>query len=470
MATTTLTRSAGWGRLRPWLLSGGTLVILALVAYWGGAAKIDARFWTGVLVLSGLILAFAGVTWWLFLSPVPARKKARLQSPPAIVRQTVGLMAIVSGLLFVAGGTWDEVWHRLYGVGGAVNDFFWAPHKMLYGSMALTALFAVGGLLLMLRGRGDIRLRFRAEPLLGLLALASAYLAFSGPSDALWHIVYGLDITAWSLPHIIITSGAALVMLTTAAIQLAQLPAAPWRGLGGLRLQEGLAALMMAAGMVVFTQAAATEWEGIQSLGADRRLVDAFWARPEWLYPVVVLSVIAFFGHVALHATRRAGFATLVAVVALALRYLLLSLSGLWAAGEPLPLKTHLFYLLPALALDAWYWLRRRDAESATTLVGGALASAAFGLLTVLPLVAAWMVYPRVNAATMPGMVVFGALMTLWFGWVGAGFGGWLGQLGGHTETATALSPRALWVGAGTLVVLALVTVVLMLTATPPTV
>ncbi len=470
MATTAIAQRAAWGKLRPGLLSAGTLLILALVAYWGGAAKIDARFWTGVLVLSGLILAFAGVTWWLFLSPVPARKKARLQSPPAIVRQTVGLMAIVSGLLFVAGGTWDEVWHRLYGVGGAVNDFFWAPHKMIYGSMALTALFAVGGLLLMLRGRGDIRLRFRAEPLLGLLAVASAYLAFSGPSDAVWHIVYGLDITAWSLPHVIITSGAALVMLTTAAIQLAQLPQSGWRGLSGLRLQEGLAALMMAAGMVVFTQAAATEWEGIQSIGADRRLVDAFWARPEWLYPVVVLSVIAFFGHVALHATRRAGFATLVALVALALRYLLLSLSGLWAAGEALPLKTHIFYLLPALALDVWYWARRRDAASSNTLVGGALVAAAFGLLTILPLVSAWMVYPRVNAATVPGMVVFGTLMTLWFGWVGSGFGGWLGQLGGHTETATVLSPRALWVGAGTLVVLALVTVVLMLTATPPTV
>lgn len=470
MATTAIAQRAAWGKLRPELLSAGTLLILALVAYWGGAAKIDARFWTGVLVLSGLILAFAGVTWWLFLSPVPARKKARLQSPPAIVRQTVGLMAIVSGLLFVAGGTWDEVWHRLYGVGGAVNDFFWAPHKMIYGSMALTALFALGGLLLMLRGRGDIRLRFRAEPLLGLLAVASAYLAFSGPSDAVWHLVYGLDITAWSLPHVIITSGAALVMLTTAAIQLAQLPQSGWRGLSGLRLQEGLAALMMAAGMVVFTQAAATEWEGIQSIGADRRLVDAFWARPEWLYPVVVLSVIAFFGHVALHVTRRAGFATLVALVALALRYLLLSLSGLWAAGEALPLKTHIFYLLPALALDVWYWARRRDAASSNTLVGGALVAAAFSLLTILPLVSAWMVYPRVNAATVPGMVVFGTLMTLWFGWVGSGFGGWLRQLGGHTETATVLSPRALWVGASTLVVLALVTVVLMLTATPPTV
>ncbi len=467
MTSIPVTQSPRWGKAQPWLIAGVTFAILCLVAYWGGAAKVDARFWTGVVILSALVLGFGAATWWLFLSPVPVGKKVRLQPLSPTARQVVAFLATLSSLMLIVGGTWDEAWHRRFGISAAINDFFWPPHLMIYGSMALTSLFAIGGLLLLLRGRGDIRLRFRAEPMIGLLAVTSAFMAFSAPSDAVWHQVYGLDITAWSLPHVLLSTAGALVMLTTAAMHLAQRPASAWRGLGGLRLPEALAALTLGAAVIVFTLIGATEWEAIRVIGVG--LPAAFWERPEWLYPVVLLSIASLFGHITLHATRRVGFATLVMLIALVLRWSVIRLSSVTVGVEDIPVTGHLLLLLPALALDAWYWLRRRDPQSNATLVGGALVSSAFGLLTILPFIATTMVFPRVTAATLPPMVLFGLLMGLWFAWLGSGLGRWLGSLGAGQAAPVALSPRAVWVGASALVLLALVTAAYMLTALPPT-
>jgi hypothetical protein len=471
MTLTSLTSSATWQRGRAWLTAGLILALLCLLAYWGGAAQMDARFWTGVLTLSALLLGFGGVTWWLFLSPVAASKRAHVQSLSPTLRQIVAYLATISALMFVIGAMWDEAWHRRYGIGNAIDDFFWEPHLMIYGSMGLTALFAIGGLLFMLRARGDVRLRFRAEPLIGMLALASAFMAFSAPSDLLWHRIYGLDITAWSLPHIFLSVSTTLVMLTVGAMHLAQIPRpAVWRGLGGLRGQEVLAMLMLAAGLVMFTLIAATEWDGLKVIRASGR-AGSFWSRPEWLYPVILLAVAMLFGHIALHATRRIGFATLVTLVALVLRWSLIGLGGAAGGRGGIPVTAHSLIILPTLALDVWYWTRRRDADSPPTLIGGGtLVATVFGLLTILPLISAWMIYPRINAATVPSMVLYSLPVALWFASLGVGLGRWLGNLGATSETVEVANPRAVWVGAGALAVLALFTLVFMLTATPPTV
>src|SRR5262245_48527437 len=112
MATSSLAQFSLASKARVWLIGGVTLIILCLLAYWGGAAHIDARFWTGVLVLSALLLGFGGVTWWLFLGPAPATRRARVQSLNPTVRQLVAYLATISTLMFVTGATWDEAWHR----------------------------------------------------------------------------------------------------------------------------------------------------------------------------------------------------------------------------------------------------------------------------------------------------------------------------------------------------------------------
>src|SRR6185437_14268410 len=62
----------------------------------------------------------------------------------------VAVLAFGSGLAFVVGTAWDELWHRQFG--GFGNDFLWPPHLLMYVSLGLNLCFAVAGLVVALRG------------------------------------------------------------------------------------------------------------------------------------------------------------------------------------------------------------------------------------------------------------------------------------------------------------------------------
>jgi hypothetical protein len=468
MTTTTLQQNNLWNKVRPILIGGVALFVLVMLAYWGGAAKPGPLFYFGIAMFSIMIVGFGAATWWLFLSPLPAHtiRRAHSISQSNSVRQVVGVLAVIGNLAFVTGAFWDEVWHRLYGIGGAINDFLWRPHLMIYGSMGLTALFAFGGLLIALRGEGDIRARFRNEPLMGMLGLAASYLACSTFSDLLWHQIYGLDITAWSLPHIFLGAGSAFVMLATVSLHLSQVPQREWRGLNGLSLPEAIAILMTGAAAMLIAQVALTEWDGIRVIGDPGRA--AFWARPEWVYPVVVVSLSTFFSAFIIHALRRAGVATLIMLTALGVRALYFTLFGLWGSNVGMALNAQWLMIPAAVALDGWYAMRRAQADSRTTLNSGSLIAGLFFLICALPLLPTLMIYPRVNGDTVPAMAGFSLLAALWFGWVGARFGAWLGGLGRQAEAAETAKVRTLWVGAGMMAAFVIFALIFILTATPP--
>ena len=446
MTTSTSSQTILWHKTRPVLIGGVVLALLVAIGYWGGAVRTGPLFIAGLVVLSLMILAFGLLTWWLYFSPLPSPARAQSlekSSPTAsarsaetpagtraistndpsataspALRQLVSVLVIISSMLFAVGAFWDEVWHRTFGSGIVLDDFFWRPHQMIYGSMGLTSLFAVGGLLNALRGRGNIRQRFRAEPMIGLLALAAFYLSASGPSDLIWHQIYGLDITAWSLPHLFLTTGSIFVTLTAIALQLSLLPRHAWRGLGGLQLQEALAILVMALALLFCIQFSTTEWDGLTAIGDASRF--SFWSRPEWLYPVVVVSVSIFFSVLALHALRRAGAATLVMLVMLAMRLLLLTALGVWNSDVGMGLSAHLLMFPAAIALDAWHWTRLKSADLNATLIGGSIVGATASLVVSLIAIPSLMIYPRINVSTAPLMIVMGLIAALWFGWAGA--------------------------------------------------
>ncbi|MBI3240700.1 MAG: hypothetical protein HYZ49_00185 [Chloroflexi bacterium] len=468
MTPSTPSQTNLWPKTRPLLIGGVALALLVAIGYWGGAVKTGPLFIAGLVVLSAMILAFGLLTWWLYLSPMPSPARAQSATASPALRQLVSVLVIISSMLFVVGAFWDEVWHRTFGSGIVLDDFFWRPHQLIYGSMGLTALFAVGGLFNALRGRGSIRQRFRAEPMIGLLALAAFYLSASGPSDLIWHQIYGLDITAWSLPHLFLTTGSIFVTLTAIALQLSLLPRHAWRGLPGLQLQEALAVLVMALALLFCIQFSTTEWDGLHAIGDASRV--SFWSRPEWLYPVVVVSVSIFFGAFAVRALRRAGVATLVMLVMLVMRLLLLTALGVWNSEIGMGLNAHLLMFPAALAMDAWHWARLKSADSNATLIGGNLVGATASLVVSLIAIPALMIYPRINAGVAPLMILMGLVAALWFGWVGASLGGWLGGLGRPAEAAEPLSPRVVWAGVGVLAASIAFAAFFILTATAPTV
>jgi hypothetical protein len=470
------TLNSVWLRNARWVLMlGGAMLVLITMTGWGGTARPGPVFWLGVAALSSTLVIFAALLWWLFLSPLPRVADPQSASASSERRQVVAALVVVSGLLFITGGVWDEVWHRTYGVGAALDDFLWRPHQLIYGSMGLMALFALFGVLVGLRGQGGLRQRFRSEPMIGLVGLAAAYLSLSAPSDLVWHQIYGLDITAWSLPHMLFGVGVGLVMFCALALQLSVLPKREWRSPWGLSFGEGLALMMLAIFTTVALQIALTEWESVRSIAEAGSLGrdlfrEAFWNRPEWLYPTLALGIAALVSNAALHATRRLGAATLVALMVLGFRVLIMTVLDLWTSPIHMTVASQLISLPPAIALDGWYALRHRRADQwQAQFIGIALAVLAFMLMS-LPLIPLFLVYPRIIAATVPGMVLAGTLAALWSGWVGARLGQGLRQFSAQQSTpATAFVPaRVMWLSAGALMALAVLALVFIITAEPP--
>ncbi len=455
-----------WPTLRLGLVLAGVITLLLALVRWGGTARSGPILVAGVAALTALLMSFGAALWWLFLSPLPERVVVRPRS--AASRQAVAVLIVCSAVVDVIGAFWDDLWHKRYG--GFGDDFLWPPHLLLYGGIGLLAGFALAGVVATARGRGGLRARFRSDPLLSLIGLTAAFMIVSIPSDLVWHKVYGVDITAWSLPHLVMTVEIGLVWLAGVSVQLSLVPAGGWQRLRGLRWAESLALALIALVMTVLLQVGTTEWEGaaaITSRTSGDVFRSAFWQRPTWLYPVILATVAAFSGNVALHATRRAGSASIVAALVLALRLAALAATGGAAAAVGLGYTSQLLPLAAALALDGWYALRLRRADTVATLVGGNLVAGLALLLVGLPYIDQRVAYPPVTAANLPSMVACSLIMALAAGWAGARLGGWLGHFG-RDDAAPAPAGRALGV-ALLVVALTLVAVLgFMLAARPP--
>ena len=459
-------KRSGWRRLEPLLAILVGVGILVQVVRWGGTAKGGPLYALGIALMLGILLVFGGAVWWLYFSALPNAKvqPSRMSNGQA---QTLASGIVIAGMLFLVGGFWDEMWHRTYG--GFGNDFLWPPHMLLYASILAFTVFAGLGMFLTMRGAGSIRERFRSEPLLGIVGLVSSYLLVSLPSDELWHRIYGLDLTAWSLPHLSLTFGVMLIMLAGIMVQLNLLPAREWRGLAAMQWGEWLVLVLIAWAVSVIVQIGVTEWDNIKTSTIPDAFVDAFWQRPEWLYPVVVVAIALWAGNLALHTTRRIGTATLVALLVIGFRLLLITALGRDLPTGEMRFTSHLLLLAPALALDCWAWATLHRPQTTWLLVGGNVVAALVFFAVNLPIIARTMAFPRLNSTTLPAVFGYGLLMALLAGWLGAVLGRWLGSWG-HAQTAGAASARSrlAWGTVGACVVVLALVLVLVLTANPP--
>jgi hypothetical protein len=318
--------------------------------------------WEGWLVLGFLLMTFATLVWWLYLSPVAGGPNQSRQAPMSVgARHVLAGLVLLSGFSFVAGARWDELWHRMYG--GFGDDFLWPPHLMIYGSLGLNSAFAGYGLATAARGSGGIRQRFRANPLVGLLGLVAAYQLASIPSDLIWHRIIGPDISAWSLPHFLLVLSTSAVIVIGLALALAGTKHHEWM-VGGW---PGATELAVIALLVVSTlsllQFGVTEWEWNDGVGIP-------YGRAIWVYPVVVLTIGVAESHLALFSLRRVGAATAVIAVSLVMQIAFVVYArGLLPPGPSL--VSHLLLLLPAITLDLLYATRRPQVKWFRTLVEG---------------------------------------------------------------------------------------------------
>jgi hypothetical protein len=141
------------------------------------------------------------------------------QSPRTSVADDARRLLWLSFAFFVAGvgiGVgWDRRWHATH----PFEDFFSPPHLVIYTNVLLAAAVAVyvtfNKRLRAVFGHGETLplFSFRVPGPLMLLGVGFVTIGLGGLCDGVWHTLFGLDETGWSLPHAMLGHGIMLVTL-----------------------------------------------------------------------------------------------------------------------------------------------------------------------------------------------------------------------------------------------------------------
>ena len=231
---------------------------------------------------------------------------------------------VVGSAVFLLGGYWDVSWHIIIG-----RDTFWSPpHLVLYaGIVAILAACAsaIAQAAAAARGRGPalpgplvtLPLGLRLPPGTLVTLVGAGMSLASAPIDDTWHRLYGLDVTVWSPPHIMLIAGMVIAPFG-ALIGLGletndQLPARLqrlWHGTGKLwRMPRSELGAVAASGLMLATAL---------SVLAE---YDFDFPRYQLVYHPIVLSVLSTFILVtAARASGRIGGATMAALAYTAMR------------------------------------------------------------------------------------------------------------------------------------------------------
>jgi hypothetical protein len=302
----------------------------------------ESQFWQAVSFTGAAFAFIIASAWWLYFSPLRADASRALAISPRLAAGLATLLGLWA-LLLVAGAFWDASMHIQTGRIPAGADFLWPPHLVIYGAFLMSfavAMVAIGRVAQngWLAGDNDPRQWVRGNPYLGALALASLYALLSIPGDALWHALYGVDLTAWSPPHLILGLMSCTVMVCSLGL-LAQARSQfqqPERASAGM---IAVLSLMLSVAYMI----GVIEWEMPGALGG---LVAA---RPIWFYPLVGGAVSFFTLMLAKRLTDWRWAASLTALGFYAVRALIVA--GLALTGNVVP-HLPLVFLLGAVALD----------------------------------------------------------------------------------------------------------------------
>ncbi len=307
----------------------------------------ESLFWQG-LVFTGLALALTlSAIWYLYLSPIkqPSNIKAEISDRFII---TIALITGISSIIRLLGAHWDTSEHVIQGVVPGGSDFLWPPHLMLYTSFVISfivALYATLRITAPYRRKRifDPRPAIRDYPYIGAIVIAALYGWISVPGDAIWHEIYGFDLTAWSPPHVMLMIASATEPLCAAGLLMMTR-----RKSSGVNWRDVVVLIFLGAALQMFNIIGVLDWEipGGRASEIGSRMVDA---RATWLYPVISAGITLF---VINFAKRLNGFrwgATLAVLFSYGVR--LVSMGFVTLLGG-VTLKFPLIALLGALLFD----------------------------------------------------------------------------------------------------------------------
>jgi len=432
-------------------------IVFVSLTVWGGVPTSETlAFAIGVAVLIGALLAFGFAAWYLLVKPLPANVEAPKTSALSFAqRRLFAVLLLISGVCLVVGGFWDEVWHRSFGFPFG-PDLLWRPHLLIYASLLIPSVLALVYIFrLIVSGEGKLQQRFRADPALGFMTLTGGLLMFFVPADPIWHTIYGEDISAWSLPHIVLLFNVSIVTLLAAAVQISTLAPRAWRAIWRITAPEALVLLACAFALNLQLQVLATDWENANM---------TIRARPDWLLPAIYVALAAVVGTFANHTLRRVGAATATGVLTLLVRFGLIQLFNYHA----ITIDSWLPVLPPLIALDVWHAYRLRTGRSPSSALLNGVAATIGLLLVSIVVINRVFAHPQIGWTNIAPVVVTCVLIGAGGSWIGQALGSTLASENKHLEAAEQPDARMRFVSpalfAGTLVFI----VFFVLTATPP--
>ena len=362
----------GWA-----LCAAAGLVIYIAFTIWGGIPRGDlaGAFWAQIGLLLLILCGFALAAWHLLLRPLPPGRQ--LPKPDRLsprlchgiaLAQTSGMAAIIISAI------WDELWHRKYGIPFG-EDFFWPPHLLMYFGFIIIIGVGMWALRYLNRHlRGSFQQRFRANKAIGLFILNAAFLIYALAADPVWHSTFGQDLTAWSVPHLILLTSVILTLMVTLYVYFGGLPAPTRRGIADFKSVDALPILVFALCLLVWLQIMLIDWDATLS-GIQPAWLGLY--RPQWLLAGCLVACVTFTGIVATRKLGIVGVATAAGLLALALRYSMIQLFE----TDLLQYVAWIAALLPLLAIDLWTWYCLSIRKRATEWRGTALAV----ILAMLP-------------------------------------------------------------------------------------
>jgi hypothetical protein len=453
-----------------WLFGLVAVISLVLLTALGGTPAADrmTTFIIGVVLTIGGMVIIGAIGWHLLIRSLPAGQK--VIHKPLLTgqrRHLVGLIMVIALVNIAIGSIWDELWHSKYGIPFG-DDFLWRPHQMLYFGFIVTIAIAAWGLYtVLMKGEGTLQQRFRSDPAVGMAIMTGAFLAFALPADPAWHGLYGVDISPWSLPHIVLLVLMLAMGISATAMQLSSEKERQWVAFWQQPTwRDVLIVINFASFLPSYVLVFAVEWYFFPyQMPVSTPEMQNLLSHPDWLLPALLLLMSVFIGGIALFTTRRSGIVTLIGLLALAIRFVIEKVIVVPYTGI-----TPFAVMIPVMfALDAasyFLFVRRQQPNRLLFTLAVTVVFAVIGL----PAMSMSFIYPQVTLTNAPVIIVVAFIVNYICLWMAEVVGDFLRGLEFADSTAAVAAPvtRRIWIDGVVYAGFSLFALFLMLTAVPP--
>jgi hypothetical protein len=257
---------------------------------------------------------------------------------------------------------------------------------------------------------------------------------------------------------------AGIIFIVGAALQASVIPKDGWRI--GFGLREGIAAYLLAQGLLMTLILLVVEWDG--TAAEMMQMSPVFYARPQWLFPALIVGTSMLFGMLIQQLFQRVGLATFVGIMALATRWLMIVMVD--GAAEGMTARPQIISLIPLVLLDIVMAARMKQADKPITRWLAIGAPVPIGMALTITIIGQWYVVPEITPDFLLQTALFGIPLSLIMAAYGAQIGSALRNMGGSDGVAVRDARGVLLRGAvGVAAMLAFVAFFL-ITATPPVV